>query len=249
DDHRRALRTALVIRFFCRCSRRWSRPMHLRLDEYAYRDSLIHRWNPRAKFIVLFLLIIAFSLVQNLAWVPLMLLLTGALYLAARLPLRYLLRRLRYPGLFVLALVVILPFFSGQTVLWRLGPLALREEGLAYMLLVVSRFTAILTVTVVLFGTSTFLTNVTTLRALGLPSLLVDMLMLTVRYLFEFGETLARMQRAMRLRGFAPRRFNRRSAGQWAGLIGSLLLRSYAQAERVYHAMRLRGYSRKETPP
>lgn len=217
--------------------------MHLRLDEYADLDSPIHRWNPRSKFLVLFLVIVAFSFVQNLVFVPLMLLLTTILYLISALPLRVLIHRLRYPGIFILALVIVLPVFSGKTVLLEVGPLAIRQEGTEYMLLVVSRFIAIMTVTVVMFSTSPFITNVYTLRRIGLPTIMVDMLMLTVRYIFEVGNTLSRMQRAMRLRGFAPQRLNRQSARQWAALIGTLLLRSHAQSQRVYNAMRLRGYN------
>jgi cobalt/nickel transport system ATP-binding protein len=217
--------------------------MHLRLDEYAYLDSPVHRWNPRSKFLALFVVIVAFSFVQTLALVPLMVALTAIIYLISRLPLRVLLRRLRYPGLFLLALVVMLPLVSGPTVLLNVGPLAIRQEGTEYMLLVVSRFTAIMTITVVMFSTSPFITNVYTLRRIGLPTIMVDMLMLTVRYIFEVGDTLSRMQRAMRLRGFAPRGLNRQSAGQWAALIGTLLLRSHAQSQRVYNAMRLRGYN------
>jgi cobalt/nickel transport system ATP-binding protein len=218
--------------------------MHLHVDQYAHLESPLHRWNPRVKFVALFALIVAFSLVRDLAYVPLMLAVTALIFALSRLPLGFLITRLRYPGVFLLALVVILPLFSGQTVLWQVGPLAIRTEGLTLMLLVVARFTAILTVSLVIFGTMTLTTSAQTLRGLGVPALLVDMLLLTLRYLFEFADMLARMQTAMRLRGFSVRRsgLNRRSAAQVGGLIGTLLIRSFEQAEHVYKAMRLRGY-------
>lgn len=221
--------------------------MHLHVDQYAHLESPLHRWNPRVKFVTLFALIVVFSLVRDLAHVPLMLAVTALIFALSRLPLEFLVKRLRYPGVFLLALVVILPLFSGQTVLWQVGPLAIRAEGLALMLLVVSRFTAILTVSLVIFGTMTLTTIARTLRGLGVPALLVDMLLLTLRYLFEFADMLARMQTAMRLRGFSVRRsgLNRRSAAQVGGLIGTLLIRSFEQAEHVYKAMRLRGYGGK----
>lgn len=224
--------------------------MHLHVDQYAHLESPLHRWNPRVKFVALFALIVAFSLVRDLALVPLMLAVTALIFGLSRLPLEFLVTRLRYPGVFLLALAVILPLFSGQTVLWQVGPLAIRAEGLMLMLLVVSRFTAILTVSLVIFGTMTLTTSAQTLRGLGVPALLVDMLLLTLRYLFEFADMLARMQTAMRLRGFSLRRsgLNRRSAGQVGGLIGTLLIRSFEQAEHVYKAMRLRGYGGKSQP-
>jgi cobalt/nickel transport system ATP-binding protein len=216
--------------------------MHLHIDQYSHLDSPIHRWNPRTKFISLFVLILGFSLVQDLRFVPLMLLITAALFSLSRLPFAFLLSRLRYPGIFLGALIVILPLFTGETIIFQLGFLSIRSEGVAYMILVVSRFVAILTVSLIIFGTSTFLTTITTLRSMGIPSILADMLMLTVRYIFELADSLTRMQRAMRLRGFQITKLDRRGATQLAGLMGSLLIRSYEQAERVYKAMRLRGY-------
>ena len=216
--------------------------MQLRLDEYAHLESPIHRWEPRAKFLALFALIIAFSMVRDLRLVPFMLAITASLYALARLPLSFLISRLKYPGVFLLTLVIGLPLFSGSTVIAHIGFLSVRAEGLAYMLLVVSRFAAILTVSLILFGTSPFLTHVRTLRRLGIPPLLADLLLLTVRYLFQIADTFNRMQIAMRLRGFSLTRLNRRGASQLAGLLASLFIRSFEQAERVYKAMRLRGY-------
>lgn len=216
--------------------------MHLHIDQYAHLDSPIHRWQPRAKFLTLFALIVLFSLVRDLRLVPPMLVVTAGLFALSRLPLGFLVARLRYPGVFLLALIIILPLFSGQTVIYELGPLAVRAEGLEYMLLVVSRFAAILTVSLIIFGTSSFLTTVRTLRALGIPAVLADMLLLTIRYIFEIADSFGRMQTAMRLRGFSLTRLNTRAAGQLAGLLASLFIRSFEQAERVYKAMRLRGY-------
>ncbi len=216
--------------------------MQLRLDEYAHLDSPIHRWEPRAKFVALFALIIAFSMVRDLHLVPFMLVITAGLYALARLPLSFLIARLKYPGVFLLALVIILPLFTGSTVIAQIGFLSVRAEGLTYMALVVSRFAAILTVSLILFGTAPFMTHVRTLRRLGIPPLLADLLLLTVRYLFQIADAFQRMQIAMRLRGFSLTHLNGRSASQLAGLLASLFIRSYEQAERVYHAMRLRGY-------
>lgn len=216
--------------------------MHLHIDQYAHLDSPIHRWNPRTKFISLFLLILGFSLIQDLRLVPFMLGTTAVIFTVSRLPLPFLLSRLRYPGVFLGALIVILPLFTGETVILQLGFLSVQAEGVTYMLLVVSRFVAILTISLVLFGTSTFLTTVTTLRSMGIPAILADMLMLTVRYIFEIADSLTRMQRAMRLRGFQLKKLDKRGVTQLAGLMGSLLIRSYEQAERVYKAMRIRGY-------
>jgi len=223
--------------------------MGFELDEYAYLNSPIHRWEARAKLIGLLALIFAFAFVQNLRLVPAMLAVALLVYGLSRLPLSFLAARLCYPGLFILGVVAFLPFLSGPTVLWQWGWLSIRQEGIMALLLVVGRFLSIVTLGLVLFGTTPFLAVVKAMRSLGLPALLADMLLLTYRYLFVLLEMLTTMQRSMRLRGFRyhkPQQKGWRASGQRlqrvASLLGTLFIRSYEQAEQIYVAMRLRGY-------
>ena len=80
------------------------------------------------------------------------------------------------------------------------------------------------------------------MRSLGLPGVIVDMTLLSYRYLEELGENLTTMQRAMKLRGFQPKSFKRRNLKVFAQLTGSILIRSYERSFRIYQAMILRGY-------
>jgi cobalt/nickel transport system permease protein len=218
--------------------------MDFSLDIYAHLDSPIHRWNPRLKMVGLMAVILAFSALQDLRVIALMVVLAALLFACSRLPLRYLLERLRYPGYFLLVVAVLLPFFSGEKALLSLGPLTIHQEGTLALARIAAKFLAILTTGLVLFGTAPFLVNIKALRGLGLPAILTDMALLAYRYLFEIGADLNTMERAMRLRGFKADRFNTRALQTLASLAGSLLVRSYEQSERIYKAMRLRGYGR-----
>ena len=217
------------------------------IDRYVHLDSWMHRWQARPKLVGLGTLIFAFAMVEDLRLVPAMLGVTAVLYGIARLPVSFLLQHLRYPGFFILGMVILLPLVSGDTILWQWGPLALRAEGCATMLLIVCRFFSILTLGLIVLGTSPFSTTIKAMRSLGLPSVLADMMLLSYRYLFEFAQMLATMQQAMRLRGFrVPPLFDVRSQlnhlQRLASLMGTLLIRSYEQAIRSYQAMELRGY-------
>ncbi len=229
--------------------------MGMDLDCFTPLDSPLHHWDPRAKVIGLAGLMVAFACLEQVWSVLPMLITAGGVYKLSRLPWVDLARRLRYPGIFILSVVLILPWVSGETLLWHWGGLALRQEGLERMVLVVGRFVAILTLSFVLLGTTPFVTLLKTLRRLGLPVLMADMMLLTYRYLFEVGETLVTMRLAMKLRGFRlahPARFSPIFKGwRWpdaaavvpmASLLGTLLLRSYERSEQVYKAMKLRGY-------
>lgn len=223
--------------------------MKFDLDEYVYLNSPIHRWEPRCKLIGLVVLIFAFAFVEDWHLVPLMLSVTAVIYILSKLPLRFLLLRLRYPGIFILAVVAVLPFLSGSTILWQWGIFTLRQEGLLAVILIGGRFFSIVILGLVLFSTTPFLTTVKTMRSLGLPNLLADLLLLSYRYLFDLAGMLTTMRQAMRLRGFRSRRQSRvwlipnsKDLQQLASLAGTLFLRSYEQSDRIYHAMRLRGY-------
>ena len=217
--------------------------MRLTLDTYATLQSPLHRWWPRAKLVGLGLLMLGFASVQQVQLVPICLLVTAGLYILSGLPWSFLRSRLRYPGLFLLGMVIALPLLSGSTILWQWGPMAIRQEGLLAMGLIAGRFLSIVTLGMLLLGTTSLLTLIDTLVSLGLPSLLAEMTLLAYRYLFDIADQLAFLRQAMRLRGFQPS--NRKSWQQLAAVTGTLLVRSYEQSERVYKAMRLRGYGHK----
>ncbi|MEM9804225.1 MAG: cobalt ECF transporter T component CbiQ [Cyanobacteria bacterium P01_D01_bin.56] len=217
--------------------------MRLTLDTYANLQSPLHRWWPRSKVVGLGLLMVGFVSVQQVQLVPVCLVVTAILYGISGLPWRYLRSRLRYPGLFLLGVVIALPLLSGSTVLWQWGPMALRQEGLLAMGLITGRFLSIVTLGMILLGTTSLMTLVEVLVSLGLPPLMAEMTLLAYRYLFDIAEQLDHMQQAMRLRGFLPRG-NYRSWQKLAAVTGTLLVRSYEQSERIYKAMRLRGYGR-----
>ncbi len=214
--------------------------MQMQLDRYAYLDKPLHRWEPRCKLAGMMVLIFAFSYVRDLRLLPVILAVSGAMYVYSGLPVSFLLSRLRLPALFLVAVAVILPFASGQTVLMQLGPLAVKEEGCLDLLRIAVKFFAILTLGVILFGTMPFLTAVKAMRGLGLPVILADMTMFSYRYLFEIGDDLKTMQTAMRLRGFRNNKLG--GVGSLAALAGTILVRSFEQSDRVYKAMILRGY-------
>jgi cobalt/nickel transport system permease protein len=215
----------------------------LHADVYIRGTSPIHRWAVQSKLLSLLALMFAIALVRHLVLIPWALGTVLVLYVCSQLPLGYLLRRLPYPGLFIVAMVGLLPWVSGDTILWQWHWLTLRWEGLQSALLILGRFLAIVTTGFILLGTTPFLDIVQTLRSWGVPSLLADMALLTYRYLYDIANQLVTMQQAMHMRGYGLHRQQvRRQWGWLVALLGSLLLRSYERSQRVYKAMRLRGY-------
>ncbi|MEM9213603.1 MAG: cobalt ECF transporter T component CbiQ [Cyanobacteria bacterium P01_F01_bin.150] len=241
--------------------------MKIQFDDCTNLDSWVHQWDARFKVIGLVGLMMAFAAVKSLWLLPWMVLIVGLVYRLACLPMSFLQSRLRYPGFFLVGIVLFIPWLSGETPLWQWGPLTLWREGLLSSLLIAGRFLCSVTLGFIVLGTTPFLKLVKAFRALGVPALLTDMMLLSYRYLFEILANLDRMRRAMTLRGFrvlsspqqVPQRSPQLSSTEssslpihirsltnqtmiLATLAGTLFIRSYEQSERVYQAMRLRGY-------
>ncbi|MBF2056605.1 MAG: cobalt ECF transporter T component CbiQ [Cyanobacterium sp. T60_A2020_053] len=216
--------------------------MKLLLDQYAHLDSPLHRWQGKSKFIAFFSLIFSFAFVQKLSLLPLVIIITFLLFYISKLPLTFLLSRLKYPGIFIFGVILVLPFFAGETVIFSWGFLSIKSEGILTVILIVTRFVCILTISLVLFGTAPFLVTLKTLKSLGLSPILNDMMLLTYRYLEEISNRLLMMRRALKLKGFNGQKLTLRNLQIIANLISSLLIRSYDQSKLVYQAMILRGY-------
>ncbi|MFU8819859.1 MAG: cobalt ECF transporter T component CbiQ, partial [Desulfurivibrio sp.] len=211
-------------------------------DNGRGRQGWLQGRDPRSKLVGLLGLTLAFAMVADLRLVPLMLAVAMGLTAISGLSGRFIFRRLRYPSLLLLTLLVTMPLLVGETELLGWGVLALHREGLEAALLIGSRFLAIVLSALVLLNTSPPADNIKAMRALGLPWIMVDMALLVLRYLQVIGNDLGRMRTAMRSRGFNERRFSPAGLKNLAWLSGSLLLRSYERSDWIYRAMRLRGY-------
>ena len=205
------------------------------------------RWETRVKLVGLLCLVFAFAGVRDLRLLPVMLATAFVVFRLSSLSYSYLLSRLKVPGVFLVAIAVVLPLFSGETVIAQLGPVALRLEGTLSFVSIAARFVSIITVATVLFATTPMPTLVRAMSALGLPALLGDMLLFTYRYIFQLADDFSRARTAARLRG--AHFGSVRSIKTTAYIVGSLLVRSNWQAERVLAAMTLRGYGALRAQP
>ena len=203
-------------------------------------SNLLSRWEVRHKLVGLLALIFSFSFIRELWLLPLVILVSVIIYSMSKLSLAYYWSRIRLPGLFLLMLALILPFGAGSTVLARVGPLALKLEGSLSLLLIAVKFLCIFALVLVLFAGTSLQKMVGALRNLGLPALLAEMLIFTNRYIYQLLMDLRQTQVAAGLRGFKGRSV--KVLKPLAYIVGTLLVRSHNQSERVFQAMTLRGY-------
>ena len=212
-------------------------------DLYSPQRSPLHRWEPRCKVAGLLGLIIAIALVNHWEITPLIFVGSMGFYWSSKLPWQQWRDRLKYPTGFVLVMGAVLPLTAGKTITgWQVGPWAIYWEGLELATVIFARFLCLFTVALILLGSTPLLKLVRSLRAMGLSSTLVDLFLLTYRYLVDIQKTWQRMMTAAQLRGFQWQWYRLRHWSTMVQLLGSLLIRSDQQAQRVHQAMILRGY-------
>lgn len=209
--------------------------------------TLLERWDPRYKIIALMLLTFSFSAVSRLEAIPFMLGLVWCFWMLSSVTLSTLILRLRYPSLLILLVILILLLGSRGNPLLSIGFLTVTYEGLSNAILVSSRFYSILTLAIVFLGSTPLLTNIRALQALGVPYIITDMALLMARYLNVLQHDLGNLKRSMCLRGFRLQVLSRNSIQGITLMTGNLLIRSFEQSQRVYLAMRLRGYGQQAT--
>lgn len=212
------------------------------IDRYASLDSQMHRFDPRAKIIAFLFLIFSLVLIPDLKVALIGLFFAIFLLILSRIPISFVLSYMKWVAMFVLSFFVILAFtFPGEE-LAKFYFLSITAEGLyTGSLITIRAFSAVILI-FPMIGTMRFDTTIKALDSLKIPNSLVQMLMFTYRYIFVFVDEFQRIWTAMESRGFKLRTtlYALRTIGK---AVGMLFVRSYERAERVYQAMRSRGYT------
>jgi cobalt/nickel transport system permease protein len=203
---------------------------------------LASRLDPRWKLVTATVVVGAALLLHSLALSLVASFACIAVAAAARVPGRWFAARLGTALAAVSLFVLPLPLLvDGPGPSWQLGPLRLSAHGAEVGLLIAARALTIVTVTLTLFATTPTDALLKAAHALGIPSLLIQIGLMTYRYVFVLADELHRLRIAVRVRGFRNRasRHGYRTVGQVAG---TLLVRGHERAERVHQAMICRGF-------
>lgn len=202
-------------------------------------DSPVHRLDPRARLLAALGLALVIALSERLATLGWAVGLAALIAAIARLNPRPLARRLAHLNLFMLFLWIVLPWsVPGAPVL---DGLAATQEGLRLALDITLKGNAIVLLFTALVATIDPSRLPCALERLALPDKLVHLLTLVIRYADVIHEEHDRLRRAMKARAFQPR-FSLHTLRTFGYLVGLLLVRSMERAERVFAAMKCRGF-------
>jgi cobalt/nickel transport system permease protein len=198
--------------------------------------------DPRTRVLSALLLTGAIVALRDLWLAALALSIAIAGLLLARLPFSSLLHRLRHVEGFMIVLFVLLPFTVPGHVLVAIGPFTATQEGAIRAAAIALKVNASILVLFALVASMEPMQLGRALFGLGLPQTMVQLFLLTVRYIAVFQDERRRLTEAMRARAFVARSnwHTWRSLGNLAGMT---LVRALDRAERVSEAMRCRGFS------
>lgn len=159
----------------------------------------------------------------------------------ARLKTGLLLKRWILVNGFMLMLWLVLPFTGGGEDLYRLGGVGISREGVCLAATITLKSNAIILSLMALLSTMSFVTLGQALHGLRVPRKLVNLFILTCRYIFVLEQEYSKIMRAVKIRGFVPRT-SLHTYKTYAYIVGMLFVRASERAERVYNAMCCRGF-------
>ncbi len=220
---------------------------HSFLDQYSHVDSPVRRRDPRLKFLLSLLFILAVVLTPAGSWLAFAAYfgILAAIFAISRLPLGYVLKR----SLIILPFILLLGIFNVFTrpgielsslVIggWHLG---VTDGGLVFIGTLLARSWLSVLSLILLTSTTPLPSLLKGIEALRAPRIFVMLLSFMYRYLFLLVDEVLRMKQARDSRsvGKPSTAFQVKTVGS---MIGSLFIRSYERGERVYAAMAARGF-------
>jgi cobalt/nickel transport system permease protein len=209
--------------------------------------SLLHRWDVRCKIVTIlvysFLIVSLSHLRPVLAAIGVSLII---LVIAKVSFVRVLFRLLAITG-FVGMFLVVMPFSApvhpGDTVLvfGKIHGLIFNVRGLLLAATIAAKAVAVTLLMEPLLSTAPLPVTLHGLSRLGAPEMVGQMVLLSYRYLHVFRHEARRMSSGMQVRGFR-KRTDLETLRAVANFLGMLFVRSFERTERVFDAMRARGY-------
>jgi len=212
------------------------------VDFFRPGHSFLHRFDPRAKLLLLMPLFVCFFLPGPL-WLPASYAGALALVIAGWLGPRELAVPLRAIAPILLLICLLTPPFHlrGRPLVRLFSLTLLTSEGLEETILLFMRFTGITLASFVVFRTLDLNDFVLSLRWFGLPFSLCLVLIVTLRYIPSLGATWRNVRDAHRLRS-GP---SQPKARGWMPLFTSILIEAIKGIPSLAMALESRGFGRK----
>ena len=210
-------------------------------QKVKHDQSCIDRLDPRLRVVMVTVFAFVTVLSNHFGVLTLAVLIGFALAILAQLNVKRTLRRVIAMDMFMIFLIILLPFTTPGETWFTLWGLSASKEGFLHALMILLKAHAVVLSLLALVGTQSATTLGHALAHLKVPEKLVHLMLFTVRYLEVIGQEYKRMRRAMQARAFVLKT-NRHTWRSIGYLIGMLLVHSIERSERIMDAMKCRGF-------
>jgi cobalt/nickel transport system permease protein len=210
--------------------------------EHLQGRSYIHRLDPRIRILAGFGLSAIIALSKSWPVIGLGLAASVVLLVAARVGPRVVLGRLIELNVFMLMVLLLVPFSMPGRPLFSLGSAIFSSEGLLFALMITAKGNAVVMILTALMSTIETVTLGHALNHLKVPDKLVHLFLFTVRYIDVLHHEYLRLRQAMKCRCFKVG-MNLHTYRTLGNLVGILLVRSLDRSERIMRAMKCRGFT------
>lgn len=209
--------------------------------------SPLHRWDVRCKIVTILAYSFMITAIRQITPALMAIGLSCLVSVVARVSLTKVLMRLLAIAGFITMFLLVMPFtvplHSGDTVIvfGGLDWLHFSMRGFWLAATIAAKAVAITLLMEPLLATAPLPVTLQGLSRLGVPDMAGQMVLLSYRYLNVFRHEARRMSTGMQVRGFR-KRSDMTTIRTMANFLGMLFVRSFERTERVFDAMRARGY-------
>lgn len=209
------------------------------LDYLSYKDTFIHRIDPRAKLIVSLIFVITVVSYSKYEIFSLFPFFFFPIFIAtmADLPVKVIIKKIVIVSPFALIVGIFNPIMDNKIFTVLFG-LSITGGWISYFSIIV-KFILTISTCFILIATTSFPGICLALEKLKVPKIFVLQLMFLYRYIFVLGEEVVRTSRARELRSFGK---NGYQLSTTSNILGNLLLKTIDRSERIYQSMCSRGF-------
>jgi len=212
------------------------------LDTLSYRDTVIHRLDPRAKLLAtlaFIITVVSFPKYEITGLLPFFLF-PVLLIALGDIPARFIFKKVLLVSSFAIFIGIFNPLLDRHTAFVVSG-VPVSGGWLSFGSIMI-KFVLTISSALLLIATTSFPGICHALQKIGMPEIFVSQLLFLYRYLFVLTEVTMKVVRARDMRSFGSRGSGIKV---FSSLVGTLFLRTIEQAERIYQAMLSRGFEGK----
>lgn len=217
------------------------------VEDLSSKKGLLQAINPLAKLLTIIAMIVVSLFIFNLSYLLIICLFPIVLAICSRIPLKHFFSRTAIFPLFSAVIAIPVLFITAGAPIWTanigIATLTVTVEGIMKFLVFTVRVWFCVASLLLLVLTTGFDKLLKLLSTLKVPHIIVQLFALTYRYFFVSVHETQSVLLAKEARTYVHKKtFNLQALRDLGTILATLFIRTYERSERVYLAMKARGF-------